>query len=62
VKLDFTFSPGSGQYVRAQKHQMIMETADKYRARERPRSAHQVRSDVAGGAPQRSLHDQVLRR
>jgi hypothetical protein len=45
-KLEFTFSPGSGQFVRSQQHSMTLTTAAGYRARQRPRFATIVREDV----------------
>lgn len=45
-KLEYTFSPGSGQFVRSQQHQMILTTAAGYRARQRPLTAKIIRDDV----------------
>jgi len=48
-KLEFTFGPGSGQFVRSQQHAMILTTAAQYRAQQRPEIAHLTRSDINAG-------------
>jgi hypothetical protein len=47
VKLDFTFSPGSGQYVRSQKFQMISQLIEQYQAMRAPTLLLMERGDQA---------------
>lgn len=46
VKTEYTFSPGSGQHVRSQQHQMLLVQAERYRALQRVTVARMFRSDV----------------
>lgn len=46
AKLEYTFSPDRGQFVRSQKHQMLLTQAATYRAKQRVASVALVRSDV----------------
>jgi len=46
VKQEYTFGPGSGQFVRSQQHSMILTSADRYRAQQRIEVACIRRSDV----------------
>ena len=46
VKLEYTFSPGSGQYVRSQKFQMLQQLAASYRCQQRVETVQLIRSDT----------------